>query len=326
MARSKYISPVEKDLIKRSPGLNARLNKTNKKLDKILQSTIIAPERKAAYWNNVNREVDKIYKEMDVVYSTWVSDNLPKYYRKTTTITNDKTKKSAKAHNHEPKKPISKLKNDSYAKTVTGILVDDSINDFTTATAGGKKNIKRYLNGARKATNELFLEGEDITGANMIAKLKNTPGSAKALDTVLNTRYTQIIDKNNNPRNYRNTYYAEMVNRVKWHEAQSASAKQVAVNYNTDLIRVSAHNTTTEICQSYEGKVMSISGKTPGFPLADQVPPYHVNCLHFIVPVFIESLRATGTEQAFKDFGSGKTDKPPFPKTFVPVEDRKEAA
>jgi len=322
MARGKKASPIDRDLFKKSRTLNSKLFKLEKQLDKVLQSTVLAPNRTASYWRGVKREVRSIYNDMEKVYNQWTINNLPTAYQKSIYLEERKIRRTVKAYNKTAKKTATEFIKGQYSRGVTSALVDDSIRDFTRASTLGEKNVNRYLSEARKTTNNLWLAGEDITGSNMINAMKANPANKKLIKNMLNSQYFQVIDKNGNPRNYTNRYYAEMVQRVKWHEAQSAAVRGVAANYNTDLIRVSAHNTTTEICQQYEGMVMSLSGKSKEFPVADQVPPYHVNCIHFITVVFEETLKATGTEKGFIEFGKGQTSKPPFPDTFVPVTER----
>lgn len=319
---AKYISPIDKELAKRIQPLIRTLNRYENQLDKIIHSTVMRPKRTAEYWSAINKKVDKIYNKMDVAYSSWTKANLPKSYRDSVYTSMRKMKKPANAYNKVPRKTATELISGQYSKNAVSALTADAIRDFQLASSLGEKNVSRYLSSAQKTTNELWLAGENITGGNMLTSMSKTPAGKKLVKTMSNSRFVQIVDKNGKTRNYTNKYYAEMVHRVKWHEAQSAAVRGVAANYNTDLIRVSAHNTTTEICQQYEGKVMSISGKSKEFPVADQVPPYHVNCLHFITPIFIETLQATGTEQAFIDFGKGTTNKPPFPSSYVPVSDR----
>lgn len=322
MARTKKHSLIDKSLAKKSRPLNKTLFRLEKELDVLLTTTITNPKRDAAYWTGIKKEVNNIYKDMSKSYNLWVTKYLPSAYSDTIYLENRKIKRTAKAYGKVPKKTSTQFINGQYSKTVVSSLIDDSITDYTRALSLGEKNVNKYLSSARKTTNQLWLTGEDITGPNMVSAMKANPQNKKVINDITNSRYTQVIDKNGKARNYTARYYAEMVQRTKWHEAQSAAVRGVAANYGTDLIRVSAHNTTTEICQQYEGKVMSLSGKTKDFPIADQVPPYHVNCIHFITVVFEETLKATGTEQGFIDFGKGETDKPPFPDTYIPVTKR----
>lgn len=322
MARTRKASPVDRDLFSKSRTLNSKLFKLEKQLDKVLQSTVLAPNRTAAYWRGIKSEVNRIYNNMEKVYNKWVFENLPSAYNRTVYDQERKIRRTVKAYNIVPKKTATEFLNGQYSKSVITALIDDSIRDYTRASTLGEKNVNRYLSEARKTTNNLWLAGEEITGSNMINAMKANPTNKKLIGNILKSQYFQVIDKNGKPRNYTNRYYAELVQRVKWHEAQSAAVRGVAANYDTDLIRVSSHNTTTAICQQYEGKVMSLSGKSKEFPVADQTPGYHPNCIHFITVVFIETLKATGTEKGFIEFGKGQTSKPPFPDTFVPVTER----
>ena len=50
-------------------------------------------------------------------------------------------------------------------------------------------------------------------------------------------------------------------------------------------IRISDHNTKTKLCDQYEGKTYYF--KNNGLSkLKDGLPPFHVNCKHFIIPVY----------------------------------------
>lgn len=102
----------------------------------------------------------------------------------------------------------------------------------------------------------------------------------------------QFIRINN--RNYNTKYYAELVGRTWLRDLQSEATVNMANQYTMDLVEVSDHGTTTEICKKYEGKVYSISGKTKTVagvqvrPLKAR-PPFHPNCWH---NMFVTSLEA----------------------------------
>ncbi len=117
-------------------------------------------------------------------------------------------------------------------------------------------------------------------------------------------------------------YYAEMVTRVKFHEAQAQAAVVTAGNYGTSLVHVSSHNTTTAICQKFEGKVFSINGKDKRFPLLTDIPPFHVNCLHLLFPMFVESMEVEGTLKEWEAFSNGRSSMPPSPSNFKPIDTR----
>jgi hypothetical protein len=57
-----------------------------------------------------------------------------------------------------------------------------------------------------------------------------------------------------------------------------------ALEHGYDLVEIPAANTTCGICAGIEGKVYSITGKTPGYPLLteDKKPPLCGDCVHYL--------------------------------------------
>ncbi len=122
---------------------------------------------------------------------------------------------------------------------------------------------------------------------------------------------------------YKPRYYADMVARVKFHEAQSEASVLQCGNYGTDLVQVSSHNTTTAICVPFEGKIYSVSGTSKMFPPLFDTPPYHPNCLHLIYPTFESAMEVQGTLDSFSAFSKGTISRPPIPASFIPISKRK---
>ena len=50
-------------------------------------------------------------------------------------------------------------------------------------------------------------------------------------------------------------------------------------------IRISDHNTKTKLCEQYEGKTYYFANNGLD-ALKDGLPPFHINCKHFIIPVY----------------------------------------
>jgi hypothetical protein len=78
--------------------------------------------------------------------------------------------------------------------------------------------------------------------------------------------------------------YSEMATRTTTREAMSAGTRNRMLETGQDLVTISSHGTTTEICIPYEGETFSISGKTEGYDVLDTWPPFHPNCLHVATP------------------------------------------
>jgi len=91
-------------------------------------------------------------------------------------------------------------------------------------------------------------------------------------------------------RSYKMNKYAELVGRTTMRDAQTAATLDLCHQYENDLVQVSSHGTVCEICAQYEGKVYSISGKTPGYPILDARTPFHPNCEHSLLPTSLEAI------------------------------------
>lgn len=89
---------------------------------------------------------------------------------------------------------------------------------------------------------------------------------------------------NINGRNYNIKKYSKMVARTRLRKVQSDAVMRMCEEYNNDLVQVSDHGTTTEICLPFEGNVYSISGTDPKYPVLPMRPPFHPNCQHNISP------------------------------------------
>ena len=84
--------------------------------------------------------------------------------------------------------------------------------------------------------------------------------------------------------------YAEMSARtISGHSAVQASLNRYE-EYGYDLVRVSAHFTSCQLCSPWEGRILSQSGKSDRYPsLNDAISGglFHPNCAHDISPYFI---------------------------------------
>jgi hypothetical protein len=106
-----------------------------------------------------------------------------------------------------------------------------------------------------------------------------------------------ILCKDGKLRNYKIKDYAKLCVYTEASRAQAKATVNIAMEYDSDLIQVSDHNTTTPQCELYEGKVFSISGKDPDFPYYDDFIPVHPNCKHTITITFREIIEKYGVEK-----------------------------
>ncbi len=92
-----------------------------------------------------------------------------------------------------------------------------------------------------------------------------------------------LVDKNG--RHWQLDTYAEMLFRTKTVEARNMGLANRMLENGYDLVQVSIHFSTHEACRVWEGKILSMTGNTPGYPTVDQATEdglFHPNCRHAI--------------------------------------------
>lgn len=315
----------ESDMEKRLLPLSNKLAKLEKKLKKLVQDSIKNGKVSNAYWTSVRIEINKIYTEMNSIFINWNKYNIPLKYRSSLRMINSRIR-SAKNVINNSKKGIEKLISSNASSQIVQSLYRNAIDSFSQALYAGRKNMYDLIRYTQQTLiNESLI---DITVASGF-ELGNLRISANALsgqlwqalwDAAENQQFIQAGKYKYTPK-----YYAELVARTKFHDAQSQAALMQASNYGTDLIQISSHNTTTEICQEYEGKIFSISGNDKRFPTLHQLPSFHPNCLHLAFPTFESAMIVQGSLKAFSSFSLGKIDKPPIPSNWLPITKRKVA-
>lgn len=77
--------------------------------------------------------------------------------------------------------------------------------------------------------------------------------------------------------------YTEMVARTTTMEAHLQGTANRLVEQGHDLVKVSTHHGACEKCQPWQGKILSITGKTEGYPTLEEAKEaglFHPNCRH----------------------------------------------
>lgn len=77
--------------------------------------------------------------------------------------------------------------------------------------------------------------------------------------------------------------YSEMVARTTTAEAHLTGTANRILESGHDLVIVSSHSSPCEKCAAWEGKIISLTGRTPGYPTLEQAREeglFHPNCRH----------------------------------------------
>jgi hypothetical protein len=84
-------------------------------------------------------------------------------------------------------------------------------------------------------------------------------------------------------RNWNMTSYSEMVARTTTMEAHLEGTANRLLEHGYDLVRVSTHLGACEKCAGWQGRVLSLTGQTDGYPTMNQARTaglYHPRCRH----------------------------------------------
>ena len=151
------------------------------------------------------------------------------------------------------------------------VLADNSFNRF--------KEVSSFI-GRRVDDIYRTLALENLTGAvvgyNTAKQVAN-----KYKEALLEKGVTGFKDKLG--REWNMTTYTKMVARTTLMEADLEGTKNRLIEQGRDLVRVTTHIGSCEKCAPWQGKILSLTGITPGYPtLADARAKglYHPNCKH----------------------------------------------
>lgn len=157
------------------------------------------------------------------------------------------------------------------------LYVQDTVTALANARAGRTPVGRRIDDVARKTALEVLAERE-ITGDTV-----REAGVTIKRD-LERQGMTAIVDRRG--RRIPLDTYAPMVARTTTREAVTLGTANRLVEGGSDLVTVSAHRHQDgdPICIPYAGKTFSLTGRTMGYPILDQLPPFHPNCRHVITP------------------------------------------
>lgn len=235
-----------------------------------IRDAVNSPEPTQKYWNFQLANISKLYDVLNDKWSEWISPAMTSFYD----IAYDLAEKIMRKARLEPvgtipgaSRIIDALINDTIKKMRVGS--DASIGEINTLFREVQTSLLR-----EDQINRAIAEG--ILESGTVNRVQSN------LEKIL---YDRLVNKEQivvaGSKHFTPEYYAELLARTRTRDAQSAASVQASLDYGVDLIQVSDHNTTTEICMKYEGQIFSISGKTPGYERLGEIAPFHPNCVSF---------------------------------------------
>jgi hypothetical protein len=134
--------------------------------------------------------------------------------------------------------------------------------------------------------------GRQVNDIHRELALENVRGTVVGYDTWKQTakRFREQLAergvtgfKDRSGRMWNMRTYTEMVARTTTMEAHLQGTANRLVEQGHDLIKVSTHRGACELCQPWQGKILSITGKTEGYPTLEEAKAaglFHPNCRH----------------------------------------------
>lgn len=154
-------------------------------------------------------------------------------------------------------------------------LISNAYLDFGGSMTGYVKGAEKILNDTLRRQVRADIALGRLEGAS-VREIKNV-----VKNTLADKGFTVLLDRGGNQ--WELSRYAEMVTRTHLIKANNEAAVNRAGDYDIDIVEVSTHGATDDICAELEGKIFSISGTNKDYPMLQEEPPFHPNCRHSLL-------------------------------------------
>lgn len=215
-------------------------------------------------------QIEEILKDLGVNVKDFIENEIPKYYK----VGADNAVAQLKD------KGVSVLVDSGFNRIhreAINNLLDETGVAFAESMAGVKRaaNVllgKAVREGISRKMAEGSLRGEALRQIKSMVK-----------NEILENGLEALIDKSG--RKWSLDRYTEMLIRTKTVEARNRGLINRLLENEQDLVQVSDHVGECELCSPWEGKILSMTGKTKGYTtleVARQSGLFHPNCRHAI--------------------------------------------
>lgn len=227
------------------------------------------------------QQVEKILTELGVDTQEFVKQELPKYYETGA----DQAVAQLKSINANVL--VSTGFNKVHKEAILAII-DDSAKAIAESISGVGRSASRLLNTAVKEELKFRLAAGETSGE----ALEQTKKKIKGI--LQEEGLSALTDKSG--RKWELDRYTEMLIRTKGVEARNTGLVNRLVENGYDLVQVSAHG-ATDTCGPWEGKILSATGKTKGYPTVDDASSdshlFGPNCRHAINVIVLDLAKET---------------------------------
>lgn len=272
--------------------LSVEVNEQN--IEKIINTfksaykEIVAEMATATDWGVANRkailaQIEKTLQELGQDVDKFVKEEIPNYYKQGA----DQAVKQLSNIGAEIKvaEGFNRLHNEAIFALV------DEVNE---ATGDALTTLKR---SAQAMVGKSVREG-------VTQRMAKGMLAGEALETVKKSIKLQLIEEgipaltDAAGREWDLDRYAEMLFRTKVVEARNRGLANRMVENEYDLVQVSSHPGSCELCAPWQGKILSVSGQNKGYETvrdAENEGLFHPNCRHAINAIIPKLARQTNS-------------------------------
>ncbi len=232
----------------------------------ILDETTASQIRKAKVLNTIKAQLN----DLGIDVKKWVEREIPQYYLDGQNIAlHDLRELGVDLRGAKGLAPIN--------RAAMIALMDGTLLSFSEALAGMQRNASNIINMAiRMRINATIAEGKLTGDALRTIRLR-------VVDELKKNGLVALRDRAG--RSWSFDRYAETLIRTKSVEARNSGLKDKMISNGYDLVQVSNHRSDHQACKVWEGRILSLTGKTPGYPTlfdAESAGLFHPNCQHAI--------------------------------------------
>jgi hypothetical protein len=233
------------------------------------------------YRKEILKQIDEILKELGVDIQKFVEVEMTEFYKKGAGEAVTQLEKIG------AELSVTKNFNQIHKEAISN-LVDDIGQSFANTLTAVKRNATNIMNQAAKEE-IMWKMAEGRISGETLTKIR---GMVKGVFREQGVFY--FIDKGNH--RWELDRYTEMLIRTKAVEARNRGLVNRVVENDYDLVQVSDHFNECELCHPWEGKILSLTGRTSGYPTLDEATAaglFHPNCRHAINTINLKLAKET---------------------------------
>lgn len=245
--------------------------------------TDFSQANRVALLRNVDKELTKLAK----ISGTWVDAEVRKSYQAGMEDAIDGLQILATKGAIDGSLPVTRLFTKPNERAVQA-LIDDASKAFGESLTTVGRSVRNITSQAFQREVRASIAEGVVSGQTRLEIVKDVKNALKA------NGLTGLVDKGG--KQWSIDRYADMLARTKLTEARNTGLANKMLENGHDLVQVSINGSDHPACADYEGKILSLTGKTDGYDTVDEAEAdglWHPNCKHTVNPIEPELAKET---------------------------------